>query len=108
MRRIPMLALFAVVMLLSACNDGSRFTAESWRQADPLERHVFVNDLISRRVLIGKPRREVDMMLGGGYRQADYTTWNIGADPKSGRQQTLRVDFSKDVAVRASVQRAGE
>jgi hypothetical protein len=103
-----MLPVFAVAMLLSACNDGSRFTSESWRQADPLERHVFVADLISRRVLIGKSSREIYEMLGGGYRQGDSMTWNVGADPKSGRQQALRVDFSRDVVVNVSVQNAGE
>lgn len=102
MRRILVLA---VLLMLAACNDGSRFTAESWRQTDPLERHVFVSDLVSRRVLIGKSRREVEGMLGAGYRQLDSTSWNIGANPESGRPQMLRVDFSRGVAVRASVQR---
>jgi hypothetical protein len=108
MRRIPMLAVLAMLVMLGACNDASRFSPESWRQADPLERHLFVDDLISRRLLIGKNSREINEMLGGGYREGSSTTWNIGVDPKSGRPQVLRVDFSNGVAVRAAVQRSGE
>ena len=103
-----MLALLAVLVMLGACNDASRFSPEGWRQTDPLQRHVYVDDLISRRLLIGKSNREIYEMLGGGYREGDSMTWNIGADPKSGRTQMLRVDFANGVAVRASVQRSGE
>ena len=102
MRRILLIALF---VLLSACNDGSRFTPEAWRQADAMERHQFTADLLGRRLLIGKNRHEIDRMLGLGYRQADSSTWKVGADPKTQRLEVLRVDFKDEIAVRAELQR---
>lgn len=98
MRRIPMLAL---LVLLAACSDARRFTPEGWRQADPLDRHVYVGDLISRHLLIGKPRREVELMLGPGYKEGDRTSWNVGVDDE-GKVQVLQVDFGGGLAIRAT------
>ena len=100
MRRIPMLAL---LVLLAACSDARRFTPEGWRQADPLDRHVYVGDLISRHLLIGKPRREVERLLGPGYKEGDRTSWNVGVNDQTGKPQVLQVDFGGGVATRATL-----
>jgi hypothetical protein len=95
--------MLALLMLLAACSDARRFTPEGWRQADPLDRHVYVGDLISRHLLIGKPRREVERLLGPGYKEGGSTSWNVGVNDQTGKAQVLQVDFSGDVAVRATL-----
>ena len=99
MQRILILAL---MLSLAACTGGDRrFTAEAWRQADPLDRGVFVDDLVARRLLVGKSRIDVIRMLGSGYAAGDTMTWNVGTD-ESGRPRLLQVEFRDGVAYRAS------
>jgi hypothetical protein len=97
--------LSALLLLpLAACTQGDRrFTSESWRATDPLQRSVFVDDLVARRVLVGKQQRDVYAMLGApDYRGAEFSTWTVGTRADGGQVLILQVDFREGTAIKAT------
>jgi len=61
------------------------FTAAEWRRHQD-ERHMFVDDLLQRRILIGKTAPEVKAILGAPkygypYEGANYLIYDLGRPP---------------------------
>lgn len=50
--------------LLMACAKNEPFQAAAWKHTSEMDRHVFVDDLVERQLLIGETAEEVKEMLG--------------------------------------------
>lgn len=61
----PRIALLIVCFLLNGCSLGhDKFDSEKWKVADASARAPMVNDLIERKLVIGKTKDEVVELLG--------------------------------------------
>jgi adenine-specific DNA methylase len=61
--------LIIFITLLScltfACNSSATtFNSSDWKAAKDVDRHIYVNDLLSKGILIGKTKSEVIDLLG--------------------------------------------
>ena len=59
----PLLAI-ALVCLLAACGNNKSFDATAWQQGDPRKRGSMAEDLVKRKLLLGRPAEEVQRLLG--------------------------------------------
>jgi len=77
---LVLLLLFVVVA--SSCTTPSRpFDSADWKRSDATNRGAMSEDLITRKLLIGKSRAEVEALLGKPDRQdaddLDYTVITV-------------------------------
>ena len=83
------------------------FTPEAWQAADwrvkhgdniPPSRYLYSKDLIERRLLIGKSKREVVEILGEGYDKGNILSYDLGFVPGHGIDpDVLEIYFENDV-----------
>lgn len=78
------------------------FEQRSWASTPQEERYVFINDLVDKKLLIGKSRAEVISLLGepraGDVASCDYLVDEGVWDPI-----VLRIEFDADRVVRVTI-----
>src|SRR2546426_8509714 len=65
MKRISLLTIFAAVIVLSSCSPSPKpFDSRRWKDGNPSDRGAMVQDILDRKSLIGKPRSDIQDLLG--------------------------------------------
>lgn len=62
--RTKTLLAIPLVCLLVACGNHRSFDSAEWQKGDPRVRGTMAEDLIKRKVLIGKPEDDAQRLLG--------------------------------------------
>ncbi len=107
--------LITVAYTASIQYPSHTFTSEAWkshgervRHGDrvPPERYLFSQDLIKRKVLIGKTKDEVIELLGPGGETGDVLVYNLGFVPGHGVDpDVLEVYFENGIVVEVKQRR---
>jgi len=73
---IALIASFVLIALKVDFGSKTRFDRASWQSTDIYMRYIYVDDLIKRKILIGKTSSEAELLLGPpSSRSTSYLTY---------------------------------
>lgn len=97
--------IMAAALIASCSGDRETFSSKAWVDSSEANRHKFVDDLVSRKMLLGKSESEVESMLGPpSYRAEKYWTYVISEKSQGFNAiGLLQVNFEANAVVSVSV-----
>jgi len=96
--------------LFVQCDQDQKFDKEIWKN-EPEQRYKQVNDLINSKILLGKSKQEVRVLLTNDCKYCDDTnnSWMYylgeGNDNKDFRWEVLDVEFKNDKVFNISIRK---
>ena len=100
---LTLIVVAGTVLLLPACGNNKRFDSVAWLKADARERGRMSQDLVDRKLLVGRSIEQAKLALGepqkdwGRVVQYDINLGWLFKDPK---HYGLQVHFDTDRTVR--------
>lgn len=106
------LVLLAIIgsSLFVQCNQEQKFDKEIWKN-EPEQRYKQVDDLINSKILLGKSKQEIKVLLTNDCKYCDETSdsWMYylgeGHDDKDFKWEVLDVEFKNEIVFNISVRK---
>ena len=100
---LTLIVFAGILLLLAACGNNKSFDSAAWLKANARERGRMSQDLVDRKLLVGKSIEQAKQVLGGPQKdwgrvvQYDIDLGWLFKDPKT---YGLQVHFDNDRTVR--------
>lgn len=106
------LVLLAIIgcSLFVQCNQEQKFDKEIWKN-EPEQRYKQVDDLINSKILLGKSKQEIKVLLTNDCKYCDENSdsWMYylgeGHDDKDFKWEVLDVEFKNEIVFNISVRK---